>query len=128
MNILDNIRSAVSIAKKYRDTELMEHLINLQTSYTELSNRFSSLEKENEALKKRVSTQGSLVVEHGVYFSETTDKKDGPFCTRSWDSDHKLLRLQVLENGIATCPECKSNFNYQWKAPKGVHAGRGFRA
>ena len=127
MGLLDNIKSAVSVAQKLKDRKLIEHLMNLQMSVLEYQERLHNLEAENKALKEKLTVKESLVVEHGVYFSKTGDKTDGPFCTRCWDSDDKLLRLRVLESGTATCPQCKSSFDYQCETLKGFHPRRGHR-
>jgi len=74
MGFLDNVKSLASSIRKLKDPELMDQLITLQTSALEfqseqdrLRDRIRELEKENETLKSKLTTQESLVVEHGVY-------------------------------------------------------------
>ncbi len=114
MGIPENIKALVSSIRKYKDPDLMEQVINLQTTVLELYERVQTLEKENEVLKNKLAIQGSIVLEHGVYFTKIEDKKDGPFCTRCWDVDSKLVRLKVKKTGFAVCLECKAGFDYKF--------------
>ena len=125
MSLAENIGSLISTVKKLKDPQLMEQVVNLQTSVLELQERVRELEKENEKLKRRQAISGSLVVEHGVYFTEKSQKKDGPFCTRCWDVESKLVRLIIMQNNWATCPECKNTFAY--KSTESGSSIRGFR-
>lgn len=121
MSLSDNIKSIISTIRKYKDPELMDQVVNLQKSVLGLQERVGELEKENQLLKKKMNVQESLVVEHQVYFSKKADKKDGPFCTRCWDMDNKLLRLEVLQNGIARCPQCKYEFTYLYNGSSAIY-------
>jgi len=113
MGIIDDIKSTASIAKKLKDPELMEQVLNLQTSVLELQHHTQRLEKENEALKKQIAIKESIFQKAGVYFSKKNNEVDGPFCTRCWDVDSKLVRLRIIQgNRWAVCPECKNGCDY----------------
>ena len=107
--------------KKYKDPELMEQVINLQSHVLEQSDRLRALEKENEKLKTSLTVKDTLTIKNGVYFTETGDSQDGPFCTRCWDVERNLVRLNVFENGCAMCPECKNDFDYRLRPDSGPY-------
>jgi hypothetical protein len=58
MSIVDNFIATVTLAKKYKDKELIEHLIRLQTHYMEMVTRNHELEEEVKALKQRLTSKG----------------------------------------------------------------------
>ena len=127
MAFLGNVRSLTSSIRKLKDPELMDQLITLQTSVIEfqseqnrLRGRIGELEKENETLKNKLTIHGSLTVNYGAYFPQAGDTRDGPFCTRCWDVDNKLVRLDVSSTGTATCPECKYSYDYKWEQGEGA--------
>ncbi len=120
MGIVDSIRILATTVRKYKDPDLLEQVINLQTNVLELQDRVRVLEEENALLRKRVTIQGTLVINDGVYFEDTPSGNFlGPYCTRCWDVTSKLVRLMVLEDGYATCPECKNTFDYKYRGDPG---------
>ena len=113
-----------AIKEKKRINVLLEEaikgLLNLQTSALELQNdndqlreRIRNLEKENEALKKKIAIKESLIIEHGVYFSKTSEGKDGPFCPRCWKVENNLVKLMILSDHSVNCPNCPTHYKYQ---------------
>jgi len=112
MSVVDDVKSLVSIANKLKDRELLEHVMNLQTKVMEYQDHIHRLEKENEDLKKQLTTHDSLIWENGVYFTMAGDKKDGPFCTRCWDVDKNLVRLRLYKDNSAVCLHCDKGFVY----------------
>ena len=122
MELIPNIKALAAATKKLKDRKIMELVINLETSllefhsdYERLRERVGLLESENEALKTQKEISRSLDYELGVYFTEMSGEREGPFCTRCWDADNKLVRLAVQKTGIAQCPECKSFFEYEYR-------------
>lgn len=120
MSFLDNIKSLVSSINKLKDPKLMKLVTNLQTSALELQNdndqlrdRIRNLEEENEALKKKIAIKDSLIIEYGVYFSETPEGKDGPFCPRCWAVKNKLVPLMIQDDNSASCRDCPMHYKYQ---------------
>lgn len=123
MELIDNIKALVEATKKQKDRKTMELVINLETSLLEFQSEFDKLreqanrlESENVALKRQKEISRSLSYEIGVYFNELDGEREGPFCTRCWDADNKLVRLAVQKSGIAQCPECKSFYEYEYKS------------
>lgn len=122
MELIDNIKALVEATKKLKDRKIMELVINVETSLLEFQSEFdqlrertANLEKENEALKMQKEISRHLSYELGVYFNTMHGEREGPFCTRCWDADYKLVRLAVQKSGIAQCPECRSFFEYEYK-------------
>ncbi|MBN1847706.1 MAG: hypothetical protein JW932_03895 [Deltaproteobacteria bacterium] len=122
MELIENIKALVEATKKLKDRKIMELVINVETSLLEFQSEFDRLrertallEKENEALKMQKEISRNLSYEKGVYFNTIHGDREGPFCTRCWDADYKLVRLAVQKSGIAQCPECRSFFEYEYK-------------
>lgn len=120
MGIVDEVKSVAGLVNKLKDPELMQHVINLQNSVLELNNenaklreKVTDLENIIKNLEKEKEVGESLNIEFGTYFSTRNSKKDGPFCTRCFDVDRNLVRLNVLTNGYAECPQCKNGFHYK---------------
>ena len=121
MELIDNVKALADMSKKLKDRKLMELIINLETTllefkadYEDLREQISVLEAENEKLKMQKEISRTLSYELGVYFTEIKGEREGPFCTRCWDADNKLVRLAVQKTGIAQCPECKSFSEYEY--------------
>jgi len=113
MGTIDNIKLLVSTAKRLKDPELMAHVLDVQTSVLELKDRLERAEKENKTLKQQLEIKESIFHKSGLYFTKNNEEVDGPFCTRCWDVDNKLVRLPVTRgNRWTLCPECKNAYEY----------------
>lgn len=112
MGIIETSKTLGSALLKIKDPELMAEYVKLQQSVIELFDENAKLREENDALKQKADIEKGLVFEHGVYYTNHTGTKDGPYCQRCWDKDRVLLRLQVHENGRAYCLECQNGYKY----------------
>jgi DNA repair exonuclease SbcCD ATPase subunit len=75
----------------------------------ELAAKVERLEKENEELKH---PQVSLTFKNSAYYR--VEDNDGPFCTKCYDEDRKLIRLSSLGSKFGVnhlrCPSCRAAF------------------
>jgi len=92
---------------------------DLKIKINDLYRENIELKEENYNLKKRIDKfediadiKSRLIHENNHYFVKSGDDKDGPFCTKCWDSDSKLVRLHKGEefNGQEhySCPNCNT--------------------
>ena len=64
-------------------------------------------------MKERLKIKEKLIPENNAYWLKgENDSKDGPFCTRCWDKDNKLIRLysSPQRDLFGRCPECDNIF------------------
>lgn len=119
MSVSESFKSLASFVTSFKDPELtnltislIRRFLRLQHTAELLAIRNNEYQKEIERLKKRLSLEETLVFEQGVYYSETSGRKNGPFCSRCWDVDHVIVRLKLEKSGWANCPECRNSFDY----------------
>ena len=112
MGVMETTKILSNALLKLKDPELMAEYVKLQQAVMELFDENARLKEEIVALKKGVDIQEGLLFERGVYFTNHTGKKDGPYCQRCWDKDKTLIRLKVYSEGRAYCLECKNGYPY----------------
>lgn len=122
---LSSIKTASDIARIIKDSgasleaaetkmKLAELISALADSKIEIANIKEILltkDAEIQALKDQLEMKNKVVWEEPYYFLITdTDKKDGPYCQKCYDTDKKLIRLQSLNRGIWKCEACQNTF------------------
>ncbi len=110
--------SAYEIGKELLEIAVTIKNKDLHSKIHELNKEIADIQQENLTLKKKVAdledtlnTKESLTFEDHVYWSLKNGKKDGPFCSKCWDVDKRLVRLRTLQNSFRTCPNCKNGFD-----------------
>jgi len=92
---------------------------DLKIKINDLYGENIKLKEENYSLKKRIdkleeisNVKSKLIHEDNHYFVKEKEIKDGPYCTKCWDSDNKLIRLHQGEHHSGqdhySCPNCKT--------------------
>lgn len=97
MGILETTKDVLKLAQQVDNIDLMRQLVQLQTEVV-------SLNEENRALKDRLTTRDKLTFRLNSYWIEN----DGPFCSRCWDAESKLIRLHKNPGFHPKCPSCTS--------------------
>ncbi len=96
------------ILELIKDPDLRMKITELYGQNIELKEENYKLRKNLEKIKGISKTNSSLIHKDNHYFIE----EDGPFCTKCWDVDNKLVRLHNggNSNGLTTfeCPNCKT--------------------
>jgi len=99
--ISDIITEALDFAKKAKNAELAEKLIELYQDFIQLSeinrqltSKVQELEERIAELTKRPDIAAKLRPVYGSSYNLILDdgKEDGPFCTVCWDVDGRLVR------------------------------------
>lgn len=96
MGIIDTLKETVGLIQKVDNIDLYRRMVELQTEV------YSVIE-ENRALKEKLATREKLTFRRNCYWIGD----DGPFCSRCWDVDGKLVRLH-LKTALRLPPECPS--------------------
>jgi hypothetical protein len=106
---LNTIKDALKIAGKI---DLYPQILEMQEKLLEQQGKISELKDENEKIKKDLQIKNSLFIENDAYWIEKESGKDGPFCTRCYDVNKNLVRMQLSHSSSSfhLCPECKSSF------------------
>ncbi|WP_139209622.1 hypothetical protein [Paenibacillus sp. NFR01] len=64
----------------------------------------NNLKAEVRELRDKLEIQEKLVFRKNKYWISDVE---GPFCSKCWDVDKKLVRHQDLHDGYYMCPNCK---------------------
>jgi hypothetical protein len=96
VGVIETTKEAISLIQKFDNIELMR-MLNLQTQVV-------ALEEENRALKQKLATKERLVFRKNAYWMGD----EGPFCSRCWDTDAKLVRLHRHGEFHPAFPSCSS--------------------
>ncbi|MGB9722148.1 MAG: hypothetical protein ACPL28_11810 [bacterium] len=113
MSIFDELKSIGKIFQEAGKIDLYEKILSIQQQLMEMNNRITSLENENRDLKEKFKIKETLFYENNAYWQNKEDgTKDGPFCTRCWDKNKDLIRLDVSDANCGICPECKWAYRF----------------
>lgn len=108
MGIIENLKTAVGLAKKIGSIEVQQKLIDVQGEALDLIDENRTLRERVSALAGELKTKKSLQFRNTFYWA-TTDEGDeeGPFCSHCYDSGRNLIHLHPINNGrYFGCPAC----------------------
>lgn len=112
MGILDEVKSVATTIQKADNIELYSKILEIQSQAMDLIEENRELKNEIEDIKKKLETKQSITYNKQMYWVKKENELDGPFCTRCWDKEQKLIRLHKHDNGWGTvfmqCPECST--------------------
>jgi hypothetical protein len=122
--VVSAIKKGVALAKRDGDQDVLVLLLDAQEQALDLRDEIVSLRAENEELRqeiKRLSDaadiSGSIVFGDHAYWQRRTDGSlDGPFCSKCYDTEGKLIRPHPqfhMNTRIWQCPNCRSTVKYQ---------------
>ena len=107
MAIFDDLKSAASVLQEAGKIEQYRQILEVQKQLLEMQKHAADLEIENKDLKEKLQTHQGLIYENNAYWTQEEDKKVGPFCSRCWDVDKKLIRMHPDTNrAFSKCPKC----------------------
>ena len=108
------IKKGIALAKKAGDNEVLEILLDAQEQALDLRDEVLSLRTErqelraeNAQLREALKLQGTVKYDDGAYWTEN-EERDGPFCTKCWDADERLIRMKHTYHEWFECPNCKT--------------------
>lgn len=107
MSIIRDIKDVASIVQKAGNIDLYKRILDLQAEALEMLEQNSELKNQINELKAKLSTKEKLIFKNSkYYFDETGPSHKGPFCTKCWDTEGKLVNLQDNYSGYYRCPNC----------------------
>lgn len=110
--IQNSIRAYNEAELRMQFLELMTALTDARTELARVSEVLITKDEEIRDLAEKLKLKGEVYPDQGVYFRRLDDgSSDGPFCTRCWDVNRKLVRLRAGYQGCM-CTECKVSFEY----------------
>jgi hypothetical protein len=100
-------KDILSISGEFDKAELKLKAVELMNQVVKLAEENSSLHHRLIALNEQLNIKSELTLIGEVYFRKLPDGgKDGPFCTRCYEAEGKLIRLPASATRIRTCPQC----------------------
>ncbi len=108
MSIIDDVKSVAKTIQQIDNIELYQKILNLQAEILALVEENNDLKKEVNSLKEKLRVRESLLFEQDAYWIKKSDnKRDGPFCSKCWDTQQQLVRLIFCGNReYSRCPTC----------------------
>jgi hypothetical protein len=102
VGLIENAKDLVALVQKLDNIELIKTVLALQQDAVVLIEENHALKHEVRGLKETLAIREQLVFQHNAYFRGA----DGPFCSRCWDAEEKLVRLHRAMGYNPRCPSC----------------------
>ena len=104
--VLEAIKRARDVAKRLKDAEVQAILLDAQERALTLQEELLTLRAENLTLKQRLAVTHDVTFQDGTYWKKTAAGREGPFCSRCYDVEGLLVRLQYSQGFWPRCPAC----------------------
>ena len=105
MGLYEGIKDVAIVMQQADNIKLYQQLLDLCAQALELQSEVNRLTKENEVLRKKQDIE-SKIVRHDGLFVTLGDDTSIVYCSHCWDSERKLIQLEVDLNE-SFCPHCK---------------------
>jgi len=107
MAIFDELKSIGRVLQEAGKIEQYQQILETQEKLLEMQKRINDLTEKNKKLEEDFKIKQTLISDGNLYWTEGTENRDGPFCTRCWDADHNLIRLHRSSvSSRVSCPNC----------------------
>lgn len=108
MGLYEGLKDAASVLKEANKIEEYKEILDALEKMLEMQKRIADLEAENKSLHDKLETKDNLTYENNAYWlKKENGQTEGPFCSRCWDAEKKLVRIHPRGTGHH-CPECKN--------------------
>ena len=104
MGTIDAIKDAISLANKVGNHELHRQLVELLDEVHSLRHEQRQLIDEKRELEEAAALRDSLEFRGNAYWRGD----EGPFCSKCWDADSKLVRCHTRRGYRPFCPACNT--------------------
>ncbi len=111
MGWYDALKDAITVAQKADNIELTRQLLDAQRELLDMQAENNRLRGEIFELRSKEADAEGLHFDKNSYWKTMpAGAADGPFCSRCWDFDKKLVRLKTSTKYVPVCPNCKNYF------------------
>ena len=107
MGVIETIKDVASLVQKADNIELYQKILEMQVQVMAVLEENHELKICVRGLEEERRTRASLSFRDNMYWQATPDGEVGPYRSRCWDVDGKLVRLQKQVDGAQHCPGCK---------------------
>jgi transcription elongation factor Elf1 len=109
MGLYDALKDVAKVLQKADNIDLYSKLIDLSAQALELQNQIAELTKENSILKKEKEIDDDIERHYELLFmTRKSEQSEIKYCTHCWDSERKLIQVQIYGSGRFQCPHCKT--------------------
>ena len=105
MSFIQDFKIITETVMKLGSIEAQQKLISIQTEIITLQQENNELRKELGDIKAINDIREHLSFENNMYWVNTGSKKEGPYCSKCWDENKKLVRLHTQDVDF-DCPVC----------------------
>lgn len=107
MGLYDQIKDVASILQKTDNIELYGKLIELSVQAFEMQQQNIRLSERIIEIQKLKELESKVMRYDKVYVTIQTDIKEVKYCSHCWDSERKLIQIEIRDNLYSICPHCK---------------------
>jgi hypothetical protein len=108
MGLYDGIKDIAKVLQKADNIDLYSKLIDLSAQALDLQDEVSKLQMENKKLKEEQEIANDIERHESLFVTRKSDEARVKYCSRCWDSEHKLIQVDCYCNGRFRCPHCSS--------------------
>ena len=100
MDIATLLINLIDEAKKQKNLELVDKLIDIKLALCELQD-------ENNALRKELELQDSIIRhKDGNYITLSSDPQEIKYCSTCWGKNHTLIQINDEIDQSSVIPKC----------------------
>ena len=111
MGVIDTGKELAKLAQQLGNIEVQQKVIDLQGEILEMQEQMQQLRQERDELRSTQQIDAQLVLRNNAYWRESApESRRGPFCTKCWSTEQRLIPMVVDEGGGQYCPGCKGYF------------------
>lgn len=105
MDLYQLIRDLIDEAKKQKNLELVEKLIEIKIA-------ISDIQEENKELKRMIELEQNIERHSdGNYVTIKDDPLHIQYCSTCWGNEGKLIQIQEIDEDMKKLPRCPICFN-----------------
>ena len=105
MGLMEEIKAFSGMLGTVASADIYKKLIDIQIQAAQIQQENNELKKELEDLKALNDIKERLHFENNMYWVNKGNTKEGPFCSKCWDDNNKLVRLHTQDKDYR-CPVC----------------------
>ena len=106
MGLIESIKTVAEVLQKADNIPVYKEVINLQKDAIELVEENNQLKREIKQYKDILDIRGQIIYDKNAYWLPVEKTKDGPYCSKCWDDENKLIRLNHSNGQNYNCPKC----------------------